>query len=170
MSETSNKLSDLIETSLHKIKEFTESETVVGEPIITPAGVTVIPVSKLSMGFASGGLDYSGKRQSKEGVKEYSEGSPHFGGGGGTGVTLTPVAFLIVSADGKVDLLSVTPVPESNSIDKLASLIERSPEIAEKIKKVFGGKKKHKKDHASEPEENEEKNKNDSDDQIPITD
>lgn len=145
MSDHSHKLTDLIEASLQKIKEFATSEVVIGEPIETNGGVTVIPVSKVSMGFASGGLDYSGKRRSKDGAKEYSDGEPHFGGGGGTGIKVSPVAFLIISPSGKVDLLPLTSsaAAADSSVDKLAALIERAPELIEKVKGAIGKKKKN---------------------------
>ncbi len=99
MSE--NRFSDIIGTSLEKIKEFTDSETVVGAPI-SANGVTIIPVSKISMGFASGGLDYNGKHKSSQPVK-----SKNFGGGGGTGVTVNPVAFLVIHPEGRVEVLPI---------------------------------------------------------------
>ena len=85
MSE--NKLNDIIGTSLEKIRALADGETVIGNPINTPNGTTIIPVSRVSMGFASGGLDYSGKKA--------ETAAQNFGGGGGTGVTVSPVAFLL---------------------------------------------------------------------------
>ncbi len=136
MSE--NKLSDIIGTSLEKIKELTDGETVFGTPIETPNGTTIIPVSKVAMGFASGGIDYTGKK-SPQGVQ-------NFGGGGGTGVTITPISFLIVSPDGGVQLLPITNPSETDTIDKITAFIERSPELLEKLKQVFASKKKDKKE------------------------
>ena len=143
MSEVKSKLSELIEASLRKIKDLAESDTVVGKPITTPDGTTIIPVSKISVGVVNGGLDYSGKRRSKDGAKEYSDGEPHFGGGGGAGISMSPIAFLIVSPSGAVELLPLTPSPaaSTSSVDRIASLIERSPEILEKAKSVFAKKK-----------------------------
>ncbi len=141
--DVKSKLSDLIETSLRKIKELAETDTVIGKPITTPDGTTVIPVSKLSVGIVNGGLDYSAKHLSKEGAKQYYEGSPHFGGGGGAGISMTPVAFLVISTNGSVELLPITksPAASPSTVDRVATLIERSPEIAERIKRVFAKKK-----------------------------
>lgn len=133
MSE--NKLSDIIGTSLEKIKEFTDSETVVGSPI-NANGVTIIPVSKISMGFASGGLDYNGKN--KNGAQPVK--AMNFGGGGGTGVSVNPVAFLIIHPEGRVEVLPIVS-EGADSVEKITSLIERSPEILERIKNVFTKKK-----------------------------
>ena len=137
-----SKLNDIIGTSLEKIKALADGETVIGNPITTPDGTTVIPVSKVSMGFASGGIEYSGKKAS-EGSKQ------NFGGGGGTGITVAPVAFLIISPDGNIQLLPITGTAGSagavDTVDKVTSFIERSPDILERLKRVFtSGKKKEK--------------------------
>lgn len=140
IKENSN-LSELIGNSLKSLKDLSDSETIVGSPIVTSSGVTVIPVSKLSMGFVGGGLDYGKKLRSKPDVKEYSQGEPNFGGGGGTGVSLVPVAFLVVSPEGNV---SVLPITNETSDNTLTTLIERAPAIFEKIKTKFTAKKKKK--------------------------
>ncbi len=143
MSE--NKLTDIIGTSLEKIKEFAGAETVVGSPI-SAGKVTIIPISKISMGFASGGIDYNAKNKSKEasGTK-----ATNFGGGGGTGVNVTPVAFLVVHADGRVEVLPI--VNDANdSVEKITSLIERSPEILQRLKDVFKRKDKDADDTSAE--------------------
>ena len=137
-----SKLNDIIGTSLEKIKALADGETVIGNPITTPDGTTVIPVSKVSMGFASGGIDYSGKKAS-EGSKQ------NFGGGGGTGITVAPEAFLIILPDGNIQLLPITGTAGSagavDTVDKVTSFIERSPDILERLKRVFtSGKKKEK--------------------------
>ncbi len=128
-----SKLTDIIGTSLEKIKEFADSETVVGEPI-NAGGVTLIPVSKISMGFASGGIDYNGKNKN---LKEMPNAkASNFGGGGGTGVNITPIAFLVISSTGNVEILPITQ-HENNSVEKITSLIERSPDIIQRLKNVF---------------------------------
>lgn len=134
-----NKLNDMIETSLGKIREIAGTDTVIGDPIWTPNGTMILPVSKVSMGFASGGLDFGAKKADKD----QSEKKPdHFGGGGGTGVSITPIAFLILSPDGKTELVPITAPQNIDTVDKVASLIERSPDILARLKNVFAGKKK----------------------------
>ena len=124
-----NKMSEMIRTSLDGIKEFTEVDTVFGKAITTPSGVTVIPVSKFSVGFATGGLDFQSKRPI----------SPtNFGGGSGTGVSVTPVAFLTVGANSEINLIQIGST-ESSGVDRACDLIEKSPEIIEKIKNTFSG-------------------------------
>ena len=133
-----NKVNDLIEGSLSKIRELTGTETVVGDPIYTPNGTLILPVSKISMGFATGGLDF-GKKKDDEGKKPNN-----YGGGGGTGVTVTPVAFLILSAEGKIDLIPVTDAKNLDTVDKIGALIERSPDILKRFKDVLAKKKEEK--------------------------
>jgi len=123
MSET--KMSDIIRATMEGIKSFTDMETVVGNAINTPSGVTVIPISKVTMGIATGGVDYGTKKPS------YPQ---NFGGGGGTGLSITPVAFLTVGRDASVNLIHIE---SSSDVDKITTIIEHSPEIIEKIKSVF---------------------------------
>ena len=138
-----NQFNDIIGTSLEKIKEFADTDTVIGQPITTPNGTTVIPVSKVSMGFASGGI--GSKVKEKENIKQ-----PRIGGGGGTGVTVTPIAFLIISPSGKVDLMPIANHSNEGTIDKVTSIIERSPDILERLKKVFVSDKKKCKENKGE--------------------
>ncbi len=130
-------MADILEmmgASIEKVKEIAGTETVIGDPIYTPNGTMILPVSKLSMGFASGGVDSTSKKQEKP--------KTSFGGGGGTGVSVTPIAFLIVSAEGKIDLVPITSPQNVDTVDKIAALIERSPEILENLKNVFKKDKK----------------------------
>lgn len=121
MSE--NKMSDIIKASMDGIKSFTGMDTVIGNAITTPSGVTVIPVSKVSMGIATGGIDYGTKRQTAD---------SGFGGGGGSGLSITPIAFLTIGSSGEVNLLHVNA--KSEDVGTVASLIEHSPDIIERIK------------------------------------
>jgi sporulation protein YtfJ len=119
-------MSDIIRASLEGIRDFTDVDASVGNPIITPSGVTVIPISRITVGFATGGLDFAKKKK---------EPDKSFGGGGGTGVSISPIAFLTVTKDGSVTLI---PLSDSLSpLDRTISLIEHSPEIIEKIKGVL---------------------------------
>ncbi|MBQ9733007.1 MAG: sporulation protein YtfJ [Clostridia bacterium] len=124
MSET--KMSDIIRASLDGIRDLTDMETAIGDAITTPSGVTVIPVSKVTMGIATGGIDYATKKLT----------SPqNFGGGGGTGMSITPIAFLTVSPNAEVGLIPINS--PNDEIDKISRLIERSPEIFAKIKGIL---------------------------------
>ena len=146
-----SKFSDIINSSLQKVKEFTNSETVIGEPIKI-GETTIVPVSRISMGFASGGIDYAGKKP-----RESQNANPNnFGGGGGTGVNITPIAFLVISESGAVDILPITGYDENSSVDKITSLIERSPDILARLRDVFTKKKKSKDGNIAVEDETEE--------------
>lgn len=124
-----NKMSELIKASLDGIKEFADVDTVFGKAVTTPSGVTVIPVSKVSVGFATGGLDFQSKRPI----------SPtNFGGGSGTGVSITPVAFLTVGSGAEINLIKINGQSEG-AAEKAIDLIENSPEIISKIKNSLFG-------------------------------
>lgn len=120
-------MSDIIKTSLDGIRSFADMNAVFGTAINTQSGVTIIPVSKISLGFASGGLDYKNR---------HSSISNNFGGGGGTAVSITPVAFIAVGKNAEVSMIPIDDGGSAN-IDKFLSLIEHSPEIIEKIKGVL---------------------------------
>ncbi len=116
-------LSDMMGTTMSRIKEMIDVNTIVGTPINTPDGTTIIPVSKVSFGFASGGSDFQTKNQTVD---------ANFGGGGGAGVTITPISFLVVN-NGNVRLIPVS-VPANNSVDRI---IEQLPELIEKLKEML---------------------------------
>jgi len=120
-------LQDMIKTSLQSIRTLVDANTVVGTPVETAAGVTIIPISKVSVGYVSGGLE--------------KETPANFAGGGGTGVTVQPVCFLCVHDDGHTEVLPVGTLPAPDAIDKIANIMERTPDIIGKIKALF--KKKH---------------------------
>ena len=129
-NKSTEKISEIMASTLEKIRTIADAETIIGEPIATNGGVTVIPVSKISVGFASGGLDYNGKSPEK---------AKNFGGGSGSGISITPVAFLVVSPTGNVELLSVNSAPDT--VDKIAALVDKAPDLAIRIKSVFTKKK-----------------------------
>ncbi len=121
-----NRMNDIMKSSLDGIKSVTDIECAIGQAINTPSGVTVIPVSKVSFGFATGGVDLSSRRAAS---------GQNFGGGGGSGVSITPLAFLTVGSSGEINLV---PLAESSdNIDKVVTLIERAPELIEKIRKAM---------------------------------
>lgn len=145
MPET--KISDIIKTSLGNIREAVDANTIIGDPITTPNGTVILPVSKVSVGVATGGLDYNPK-------KETAVKAQNFGGGGGTGLSVTPVAFLVVKPDGTVDLLNVNnPTDQSNDpVNAIMTIIGKTPDIISKAKSVFGSKKKKNKEESEDQE------------------
>ena len=135
-----SKINDIIKVSLEKIKDIVGAETIIGSPIETASGTTIIPVSKVAVGFASGGLDYNSDSSAAKETKSSLLKNANFSGGGGTGISVSPIGFLVVSSDGRVELLTVDNPTTGDSIDKLVSVIERSPEIFSKVKDIFSKK------------------------------
>lgn len=125
----------LMGITMQKIKEMIDVDTVVGNPITTPDGTTIIPVSKVSFGFASGGSDLP-----------TSSPKETFGGGGGAGITLQPLAFLVVR-EGDVKLLQFTT--SSNTADRIVNSV---PDVIDKISDLIAKAKEGKKDGEKEAE------------------
>ncbi len=125
------KLQDIIRTSLENIRSLVDANTVIGNPINTDAGVTIIPISKVSVGFASGGLDYAVKNEPVNSAKP-----KNFGGGGGTGISVVPVGFLAIKPDGQVDMIELGNKTPADPVGQIADLIDRSPEIIAKLRDV----------------------------------
>ena len=118
MSEMNHPINEVLQTTMGKIREMVDANTVVGQPIVTQEGVTLIPVSKISIGFATGGSDF-GKNQNAP---------KNFGGGAGAGINVVPVGFLIVK-DGNVRLLPVAPP----ACDTAGRVVELVPEMFDKV-------------------------------------
>ncbi len=119
-------LNDLMDTAMGKIREMVDSNTIIGEPITTPDGVTVIPVSRVSFGFGSGGGDYGAAKT-------------NFGGGAGAGVRIDPVAFLIIK-DGVTRIMPVA-VPAVTTVDRVLDLV---PEVMDRVENFVNKKKEEK--------------------------
>ncbi|MBO4932864.1 MAG: sporulation protein YtfJ [Clostridia bacterium] len=135
-----NKLGDITKTSLESIRSMLDANTIIGDPIETASGTCIIPISKISVGYASGGVDYLKKDA------PVSNGKPvynNFGGGGGTGITVTPVAFLVVTADGNVNILNINapaPAAPTDAVSQVVGFLERSPDLIDRIKGVLSKK------------------------------
>ncbi len=116
----SQSLPNMLENTIAKIREMVDVNSVIGDPITTPDGVTIIPISKVSVGFAGGGSDYVSRNVNKQ--------ENPFGGGAGGGVKVTPVAFLIIK-DGNVRMLPVA-TPANTTADRI---VEQIPDALDKI-------------------------------------
>jgi len=119
-------IKDIINSSLEQIRTIVDSNTVLGNQIVTPSGTVIIPVSKISMGFASGGLD----------VPSSKNATKNFGAGGGTGVSVTPVGFLVISPQGHVEMLNMKQ-EKSGAIDQITDILDRTPDLISRIKSVL---------------------------------
>ena len=107
----SQKLPNMLENTIQKIREMVDVNSVIGEPITTPDGVTIIPVSKVSVGFGGGGSDFVNNKG----------GENPFGGGVGGGVSVTPTCFLIVK-DGNVRMMPVA-TPANTTADRIVEMV-----------------------------------------------
>lgn len=109
----SQNLPNMLEGAIGKIREMVDANSVVGEPIVTADGVTIIPISKISVGLGGGGSDFSPKNANAKDMP--------FGGGVGGGVKVTPIAFLVIR-EGNVRMLPVAAAPNSTA-DRLVEMI-----------------------------------------------
>ena len=92
-----NKLQEVVHSTLAQIRNMIDADTVIGTPVETAAGVTIIPVSKVAVGFATGGLDYNDRSGGAAGKPQ------NFGAGGGTGISVQPVGMLCISKTGEIE-------------------------------------------------------------------
>lgn len=127
-----NNVEDMLGTTIDKIKDMVDVETIIGEPIKASNGSMIIPISKVSYGFASGGSDFGTKKNS-------DEGKNMFGGGSGAGITITPIAFLVVTEDD-VKLLQIESF--TGALDRVISM---APDLINKIYSSFKKDKSKKK-------------------------
>ncbi len=125
--ENNASIKQVITDSLDKVRSFIDADTVVGNQIVTPSGTVIIPISKVTMGFATGGLDMPTDDKKK---------SKNFGGGGGTGVTVTPIGFLTVFEDGTVEFLNMNQ-EKAGPIEQIADILNNTPEIINRVKSLF---------------------------------
>lgn len=128
--------SGILGTTIEKIRDLVDVSTIIGDPMYLEGGMTIIPVSKVTYGFASGGSDFPSKTNAQL-----------FGGGGGAGVTITPVAFLIVS-DGEVTLKHITAY--DNAAERVVNLV---PEMFDKVTSVVNKTIKKKETQQAEAEQ-----------------
>ncbi|MBS7360189.1 MAG: sporulation protein YtfJ [Oscillospiraceae bacterium] len=125
---TEKSANGILSTTIEKVRDLVDVSTIIGEPINLPDGLTIIPVSKVTYGFASGGSDFPSKNNVEL-----------FGGAGGAGITINPVAFLVIK-DGDVTIKHI--VSNDNAVERAVSLV---PEMFDKIT----GLKKKKEDEVT---------------------
>ena len=132
-------IQSLMAETMEKIKTMIDVNTIIGTPIHTPHGTMIIPVSKVSFGFGAGGSDFH-SRDAKEGAPLC------FGGGGGAGVTVSPVCFLVVGADGDARILPLNAQAETTA-DRLVEMI---PDAVSKVSSFMEGRRAAKAEESSE--------------------
>ncbi len=120
-------IEEIMGVSMDKIREMVDINTIIGEPISSPDGTIIIPVSKVSFGFVSGGSDLP------------SQAADKFAGGAGAGVTVKPQSFIVIKRDGEVKLLEM-----GEKASPIESIVDALPDIVEKIKSMLPEKDKDK--------------------------
>lgn len=130
MENKKTPLNEMLGISMDKVKEMADVSAIIGDPITTQDGTTIIPISKVSYGFASGGSDLPSKSN-----------KDLFGGGAGAGVSIKPEGFLVISSSGDVKMVNM----ESGS-DPVSGVINAVPGIVEKIQGFMAKKKEEKVD------------------------
>jgi sporulation protein YtfJ len=114
-----NPIGELMQTTMENVKNILKVDTVVGDPIYTPDGITLVPISKVSVGFGGGGVEF--------GNKKAGDAKP-YGGGNATGVKIDPIGFLVIK-DSTVRMVNVTP-PASNTVDRIIDLV---PQVMDRV-------------------------------------
>lgn len=132
MEKEKTPISEILGISMDKVKEMADVNSVIGDPITLGDGTTIIPISKVSYGFASGGSDIPSKYEKNL-----------FGGGAGAGISIKPEGFLVISPDGNAKMVST-----DSSDDPISSAINAIPGVMNKVSDMMGKKKK--KDNSAE--------------------
>ena len=141
----------LMLTAMNSIKDMVDVNTIIGEPIETSNNIIIIPISKVGFGFAAGGSEFSTETINEYNKKEKDEQISYklpFGGGSGAGVSIAPVAFLVIQAN----TVKLLPINHSSAIDRLLDYV---PDLIEKTNNILNKQMNNKK----EEKQNEEKRK-----------
>jgi sporulation protein YtfJ len=144
ISMSEHPIQGLMRTAMENLKQMVDVNTIVGDPVTTPDGTLILPISKVGFGFAAGGSEFTvenehDKREEQaitpfESKETAAVGFP-FGGGSGGGVSITPIAFLVVGTNG------VKVVPLDHSTRLVERIIDSAPALVDKITSMFGGDK-----------------------------
>ncbi|MBQ3701598.1 MAG: GerW family sporulation protein [Oscillospiraceae bacterium] len=124
-----NPIGELMQNTMENVRGILKVDTVVGDPIYTPDGITLVPISKISVGFGGGGVEFNSEKPGKR----------PYGGGSGTGVRIDPIGFLIIK-DGVIRMINVTP-PASNTVDRIIDLV---PQVLDRVDAFIDKNKKDK--------------------------
>ncbi len=138
-------LEGLMSTSMEKIRELVDVDTIIGKPISSPDGSTIIPISKVSFGFVSGGSDIPAKVDKDV-----------FAGGAGAGITIKPQAFIVINKNGEAKILEL-----GGKASPIEEIIDSAPELLNKLKGMFG-KKGSEDEEAGEDAEEDASGKNET--------
>ena len=122
-----NPIGELMQTTKETVRNILKVDTVVGDPIYTPDGITLVPISRISLGFGGGGIELNQKN---------SSGNRPFGGGNATGVKIDPIGFLVIK-DGTIRMINVTP-PASTTVDRLIDMV---PQVMDRVDEFIARQK-----------------------------
>ena len=117
--DNNNPIGNLMQATMDNVKNMLKVDTVVGDPIFTPDGITLVPISRVSVGFGGGGVEFSSKKNGE---------SKPYGGGNATGVKIDPIGFLVIK-EGVVRMINVAP-PASNTVDRIIDLV---PQVMDRV-------------------------------------
>ena len=117
--EKINPIGELMQSTMDNVRSMLKVDTVVGDPIVTPDGITLIPISRISVGFGGGGVEFASQKVGQE---------RPYGGGNATGVKIEPIGFLVIK-EGVIRMISVTP-PANNTVDRLIDLV---PQVMDRV-------------------------------------
>ncbi len=122
-----NPIGELMSNTMESVKNILKVDTVVGDPIYTPDGITLVPISKISVAFGGGGVEFA---------KKAGDARP-YGGGNATGVKIDPIGFLVIK-EGTIRMVNVTP-PASNTVDRIIDLV---PQVMDRVDAFIAKQKK----------------------------
>ena len=117
--ENVNPIGELMQATMDNVKNMLKVDTVVGDPIYTPDGITLIPISRVSVGFGGGGVEFTGKKIG---------GDRPYGGGNATGVKIEPIGFLVIK-DGNIRMINILP-PANTTVDRIIDLV---PQVIDRV-------------------------------------
>lgn len=127
--DNNNPIGELMQTTMENVKNILKVDTVVGDPIYTPDGITLVPISKISVGFGGGGVEFGQK----------SGAARPYGGGNATGVKIDPIGFLVIK-EGNIRMINVTP-PANNTVDRIIDLV---PQVIDRVDSFIAKQKEGK--------------------------
>ena len=133
MNEQQHPIEGLMKSAMNSIKDMVDVNTIIGEPIETTNNMVIIPISKVSFGFAAGGSEFNSETVNEYKKKDKEEEATYrlpFGGGSGAGVSISPVAFIVVMQDS----IKVLPIEHTSAIDRL---IDYVPDLMQRVNNVI---------------------------------
>jgi sporulation protein YtfJ len=143
----------LMTTAMESLKEMIDVNTIIGDPVETPDGSVILTVSKVGFGFAAGGSEFKLEGSQSQGQGQGQSSTHPFGGGSGGGVSITPIAFLIVNSHG----VKMLHLDESTHLYE--KILELAPQAIDKVQQMFSKKDESKQQNGSQGSKNQQKPK-----------